>query len=1007
MLKHLTLRQTAMFMLIIVLLIGGVLSVSIVYLTRETKSVENAWLSFQAERSEKARLKNSLHSILGYGGMIHEFKNYVLRKEEARKKKTHALLGAAEVILTQYRLLSLNDKEVAALRDIQDTLDNYSEAIVVVEAGIQAGLPAKEIDTPARVDDSLAFQGLAVLRDENINYRQLYTESVGKAVLAGDLRARLGYGGAIHAAKNYVLRQDEGYLEHARANLDAASNIINEYRGLGVSVTEGAALQSIENVISLYGEGLKQTQTMIAEHRSPEEIDLLVRVDDSNALEGLSLIDSEINEQIEEKSKGVLHAFEVMLGTSQLMLIWVLASTGLVIILSVWGLIAKIANPIKRMSGAMLELAEGNTDVDVNGAELKNEIGGMARSVEVFRDNIIKRQHAEREMARFKTTLDETLDGVFMFDPDSFKFFYVNRGAIEHIGYSYDELVTMTPYDITPDYDEESFRLFVSPLIEGESKSSSFEAVDQHKDGHTIPVEVFLQYIDPPNELPRFVAIVRDITERKRVDKMKNEFISTVSHELRTPLTSIRGSLGLIVGGAVGELPTQAHEMLKIASNNTERLLILINDILDIQKIESGMMAFSFECIDLAELLQDALRDYAGYAEQYGVSFVIAHDVDDARVFGDRARLMQVLANLMSNAAKFSPENSEVEISVARQEGALRISVSDRGPGIPEEFLPKLFDKFTQVDSSDTRQKGGTGLGLTISKVIIEKHGGKIDVVSNVGGGSTFYFELPELLAQISPDDDYLPSVLAGKQQASVLIVEDDADIATLIQHMITQAGHSADIAHDVTQARRLLAQKQQQYKLMTLDIMLPDESGIKFLRSLRQDPATHDLPVVVVSAIAKDVRHELHGGAMGGVLDWLSKPIDQTRLVNVVKQIIVPDRLPQILHVEDEADVHQVVSTLLRQHCEMVWTTTLAASKEALASNEFDLVLLDIGLPDGSGLDLLESIKRYVKPPRVVIFSAHDVPQDYADQVNAVLVKSKTSNQQLHDVLTSTIKGN
>ncbi len=1005
MLKHLTLRQTAMFMLIIVLLMGGGLSVSIIYLTQETKSVENAWLSFQAERSEKARLKNSLHSILGYGGMIHEFKNYVLRKEKARKKKIHALLGAADVILAQYRLLSLNDIEAAALRDIQETLDNYSEAIVVIEAGIQAGLLSKEIDAPARVDDSLAFHGLAVLRNENIHHRQLYTESVGKAVLAGDLRAKLGYGGVIHAVKNYVLRQEDEYLEHAQADLDVASNIINSYRGLDVSVTEEAALQSIESIISLYGEGLKQTQMMIAEHKSPEEIDLLVRVDDSNALEGLSLIDSEINKQIEEKSKGVLGAFKVMLGTSQLMLIWVLVSTGLIIMLSVWVLITKIANPIKRMSVAMFELAGGNTGVGVEGAEQKNEIGGMAKAIEVFRENIIKREHAERDMVRFKTTLDETLDGVFMFDPDSFKFFYVNRGAIEHIGYSYDELLTMAPYDIAPDYDEESFRQFVSPLIEGESKSTSFETANQHKDGHIISVEIFLQYVDPPNELPRFVAIVRDITERKRVDKLKNEFISTVSHELRTPLTSIRGSLGLIVGGAVGELPAQAHEMLKIASNNTERLLILINDILDIQKIESGMMAFRFEDIDLVELLQDALRDYAGYAEQYGVRFVIANDPGDARVFADRPRLMQVLANLLSNAAKFAPENSEIEISVTRQEGALRVSVSDSGSGIPDDFLPKLFDKFTQLDSSDTRQKGGTGLGLPISKAIIEKHGGKIDVVSKLGSGSTFYFELPELLAQISLDNDYLSSVLADKQLASVLIVEDDVDIATLIQHMITQTGHRADIAHDVAQARRLLAQNQQQYKLMTLDMMLPDESGIGFLRSLRQDPMTRDLPVVVVSGNADEVRHDLPGGAMG-VVDWLSKPIDQARLVKVVKQIAVPDRLPKVLHVEDEVDVHEVVNALLQQHCELVWASTLAASQEALASHDFDLVLLDIGLPDGSGLDLLTAIKRYVKPPRVVIFSAHDVSQEYADKVNAVLVKSKTSNQELLDTLTSAIKG-
>ena len=193
----------------------------------------------------------------------------------------------------------------------------------------------------------------------------------------------------------------------------------------------------------------------------------------------------------------------------------------------------------------------------------------------------------------------------------------------------------------------------------------------------------------------------------------------------------------------VGELPEKIQEMLQIASNNTDRLLLLINDILDIQKIESGQMAFAFMPINVMELVDQAVRDNAAYAEQYAVKFIITHRKDGVLVLGDQNRLMQVLGNLMSNAAKFSPEGETVELAVAQHNDAIRISVTDHGQGIAEEFQPKLFEQFTQSDASDTRQKGGTGLGLSIVKAIVNKHGGRIDYITRQGIGTTMFVELP------------------------------------------------------------------------------------------------------------------------------------------------------------------------------------------------------------------------------------------------------------------------
>lgn len=353
------------------------------------------------------------------------------------------------------------------------------------------------------------------------------------------------------------------------------------------------------------------------------------------------------------------------------------------------------------------------------------------------------RCESEERLAQFKTTLDLTQDSVFMFDPQSLLFTYVNQGAMDQIGYGFDELMGMSPVDIKPQIDMQGFRQLIEPLLAKEQKFVVFETLHQHKSGKQIPVEIFLQYIEPPGGEPRFIAIVHDITERKRVDQMKNEFISTVSHELRTPLTSIRGSLGLLLAGAVGEIPEGQEKVLSIASTNTERLLHLINDILDLQRISSGEFEYGFAPIEVKSLLKSAVIEHEGYAREYNVEFKLRTEPVDAVVNGDYKRLMQVMSNLLSNAAKFSPQGQEVFVDSSMLDGKVRIMVIDSGPGVPEEFRARLFERFSQFDSSDTRKPGSTGLGLAIAKLIVEHHGGSIGYQPGQEKGSCFYFDLP------------------------------------------------------------------------------------------------------------------------------------------------------------------------------------------------------------------------------------------------------------------------
>ncbi len=373
-----------------------------------------------------------------------------------------------------------------------------------------------------------------------------------------------------------------------------------------------------------------------------------------------------------------------------------------------------------------------------------------------------------------------------------------------------------------------------------------------------------------------------DISELKRIDRMKSEFVSTVSHELRTPLTSIRGSLGLISGGIAGVLPDKVRGLVDIAKNNCERLIRLINDILDSEKIESGKMQFELKPLELRPLLEQALADNQGFADQHKVKLEIQAPRQALRAHVDSDRLLQVMTNLLSNAIKFSPVDGTVLVLLGRHAGRLRVEVIDNGPGIPEEFRGRIFQKFSQADSSDTRQKGGTGLGLSIAKALVERMNGTLEFKSRPNVGTTFFFELPEW-REAPPVT--APMSLYGSDRPRMLICEDDPDVAQLLCMMLDKAGFDADTAHSAAQARDYL--KVVSYAAMTVDLKLPYENGLDLIRSIRQDPRTSSLPVVVVSVTAAEAR--LYVGESLAVLDWLEKPIDEKRLISLLRSIPRP----------------------------------------------------------------------------------------------------------------------
>jgi PAS domain S-box-containing protein len=282
-------------------------------------------------------------------------------------------------------------------------------------------------------------------------------------------------------------------------------------------------------------------------------------------------------------------------------------------------------------------------------------------------------------------------------------------------------------------------------LIKSRESVAGLKISNPRRDGIEVVCEwTVTPLVNPDGGIISIIAQGRDITQQLEADRLKQEFTSTLSHELRTPLTSIIGSLQLVNAGVLGDLNADQAELTEVAERNGQRLLDLINDILDIEKIESGKLTLFSEPMPMDELVNESMKLNQGFADRYQVRLVATGLASDVRVNADRKRLLQVMTNLISNAAKFSPSGGSVDIEMRQVNGkVVVISVGDRGKGIPEDFRNRIFGRFAQADSADTRAKGGTGLGLAICKRLIEMMDGTIGFSDREGGGTSFWFELP------------------------------------------------------------------------------------------------------------------------------------------------------------------------------------------------------------------------------------------------------------------------
>ncbi len=450
------------------------------------------------------------------------------------------------------------------------------------------------------------------------------------------------------------------------------------------------------------------------------------------------------------------------------------------------------------------------------------------------------------------------------------------------------------------------------------------------------------------------VCAIRDVTEFARVDQMKTEFVSTVSHELRTPLTSIKGYVDLVVDGEAGEINETQRGFLGIVQSNTDRLVGLINDLLDISRIEAGGLQLNITTVPLDQVIREVAVSLHNQIEEKELSLELALPQEPIQVRADRARITQVLTNLLSNAYKFTPEGGKISVSAKVTDSQVQVEVADTGTGISAQNQKRLFTKFFRVDSSTTQEVGGSGLGLTITKSIVEMHGGKIWVESEIGKGSTFSFTLPAVAPVERPRVH--PETLPGTSRKKILVVDDEPDVTRLVTVYLEKSGYQVIMAASGRKA--LDKARQERPDLITLDILLPDMDGFAVLERLKAEPDTASIPVLVLT-IVQDRDKAIRLGAV----EYLTKPIDEARLLDCVHQILPKTAKKKILIAEDDPDfLHFLDATLRQKGYETILCSDGATCVVQLSEERPALLLLDIKMPEVDGYGVLQILKRRKK---------------------------------------------
>jgi PAS domain S-box-containing protein len=660
-----------------------------------------------------------------------------------------------------------------------------------------------------------------------------------------------------------------------------------------------------------------------------------------------------------------------------------------------------VARDITQRKQTELALQQVNNELELRVAERTVELITVNHQLQTELDERRRTQEALRiSQNRFEGILSIADDAIISIDGNQ-KITLFNQGAEKIFGYTAQEVLGERLDILLPLRYISAHRHHVGDF--GKSVNSARrmgerqEIFGRRKNGLEFPAEASISRLDIGNECV-YTVILRDITERKQVEKMKDEFVSVVSHELRTPLTSIHGSLGMLASGLLPTDSEQGKRLLQIATDSTERLVRLINDILDIERIESGKVKMERETCNVSDLIDSAVNIMQPLADKAGVILSIT-DVS-LELWADPDRIVQTLTNLLSNAIKFSVPGATVWLKAEKHDQEILFTVQDTGRGIPTDKLDSIFERFQQVDSSDSRNHDGTGLGLAICKSIVQQHNGNIWVDSVLGEGSTFYFTLPIIEPPVIEIDhqSLLKSARITPQYTPlVLVCDDDPTILTELEKLLQKGGYRVITVENGEEA---IAQAvKAQPDVIILDLLMPGMNGWQTMAVLKTREDTQNIPIVICSVYKQNKTHSPNTD----FADWVSKPVKEKSLLDSLKQVIAEhSKQIKILIVEDDNDLADLLVTLFERHD--IETFLAKTGREAIQlSQEInpDLIILDLILPESDGFAVVDWLKQHnqLYSIPVVVYSAKDLDEIERDRLKLghteFLTKGRVTTQE------------
>jgi PAS domain S-box-containing protein len=569
------------------------------------------------------------------------------------------------------------------------------------------------------------------------------------------------------------------------------------------------------------------------------------------------------------------------------------------------------------------------------------------------------------ERRKMSLMVESMADGVIMADATG-EVFLINPSGKRMLGVPRDTQVTRR-------FLKDKLGFYPFELVAPGAAGATHTVREELKIGDKVLHSIVSPVVDGSGKAVGTVVVLRDITERKELDRRKEEFVSVVSHELRTPLTSIAGALDIVLKEYAGGVSSKQRRYLELARESCSKLNLIVDDLLDVGRLERGKMAMSFEPVALEALARDCVERYRAPAEAKRVelSFRATRPV---RIIGDPDRLVQVLHNLLSNAIKFTPDGGRIEVEVFGPGVAsshVGVSVWNNGETIPEADRERVFDKFEQVQASATRRVGGTGLGLAISRAIVEGHGGRI-WVENSAEGTKFVFTMPSAPADVVVHDppprsgDTHPPPQAVHEAApldeaeaatgrTVLIIDDDRYSSYILKGALMAVGHKVHVAHDADEG--LSWARERRPDLICVDVVMPGVDGLALVEILKHDPDTKKIPVAVVSAGADRDR-----AVSAGADAFLRKPVDASKLREISARLIAErgrGEQVRLLVCDDDPAIRMICREVLESAGYLV--REAVDGKHAIEEVRHfkpDLVLLDVMMPDMDGFATAKQLR-------------------------------------------------